>query len=332
MGNVGQEDWSKLLDVADLTPTERLEAMALFEAQIGKGGAVAEKEPPKPPPSSGIRITCGRPRVVVGQGHRKLQVTGSAMKKLALALVVLCLADALFAAEPAASQPTSQPASRKTLFLSGLTGKPQTTQPTEKDPARHKEFLAGIKNMGGDIKLVFVGDSITHGWRTVGEPVWQKYFAPYKALNLGVDADRTQHVLWRLKNGELDGYAASLFVITIGVNNSQDPALDVAAGIEAIVKEIENKQPQARILLMGILPQSPKPSPWRRHNDEISRLIAKLDDGRKLKYLDIGDKFLNADKTISKDVMPDFLHPSLKGYEIWAQAIAETVKQMLEGD
>ena len=143
-----------------------------------------------------------------------------------------------------------------------------------------------------------------------------------------MDGDRTQHVLWRLKNGELEGYAARLFVVMIGVNHDpHDSVPERAAGIEAVVKEIQSRQPQARILLLGILVQSPKPSPWRHNNEEINKLIAKLDDGKKVKFLDIGDKFLNADQTISRDIMPDFLHPSLKGYAIWAQAIAETVKQ-----
>ena len=211
---------------------------------------------------------------------------------------------------------------------SAFGAEPKTTQPAEKDAPRHTGFLADIKK-AGEINLVFVGDSITDGWRGGGKAIWQKHFAPFKALNLGISGDRTEHVLWRMKNGELDGYKARLFVIMIGTNNGGDSAQDVAAGIEAIVKEIKTKQPQARILLLGIFPRGEKPDATRAKNDEVNTIIAKMDDNKTLKYLDIGDKFLTPDKTLTKEIMPDFLHPNSKGYDIWAQAIEPTVKQLL---
>ncbi|MCY3022988.1 MAG: GDSL-type esterase/lipase family protein [Planctomycetota bacterium] len=210
-----------------------------------------------------------------------------------------------------------------------LAGEPNTTKPAVKDPPRHTGFLADIKKMNGTINLVFVGDSITDGWRGGGKAVWQKNFAVYKALNLGISGDQTQHVLWRLQNGELDGYKARLFVIMIGTNNGGDSAEDVAEGIKAIVKEIQTKQPQAKILLLGIFPRGEKPFPHRAKNEETNKILAKLDDGKTIKYLDIGDKFLNEDKSMKKDLMPDVLHPNGKGYEVWAEAILPAVKQML---
>jgi lysophospholipase L1-like esterase len=215
------------------------------------------------------------------------------------------------------------------LASSVLSAEPKTTIPVEKDAPRHTGFLADIKKANGDINLVFVGDSITDGWRGGGKAIWQKHFAPYKALNLGISGDRTEHVLWRMKNGELDGYKAKLFVIMIGTNNGGDSAQDVAAGIDAIVKQIKAKQPQARFLLLGIFPRSEKPDATRAKNEEVNTIIAKMEDNKSIKYLDIGDKFLAADKTLPKDIMPDFLHPNAKGYDIWAQAIEPTVKQLL---
>jgi len=215
------------------------------------------------------------------------------------------------------------------VFLASTVRGAQTTTPAEKDPPRHTGFLADIKKMNGVINLVFVGDSITDGWRSTGKTLWQKNYAPYKALNLGISGDRTEHVLWRMKNGELDGYKARLFVIMIGTNNGGDSAPDVAAGIEAIVAEIKAKQPQARILLLGIFPRSETADAARNKNDEVNKLVAKLDDKKTLKYLDIGDKFLKPDKSMGKDIMPDFLHPSAKGYDIWAKAIADSVKQLI---
>jgi lysophospholipase L1-like esterase len=208
-------------------------------------------------------------------------------------------------------------------------GEPRTTQPAEKDPKRHEGFLADIKKMNGKISLVFVGDSITDGWRGASA-IWRKNFGPYGPLNLGISGDRTEHVLWRLQHGELEGYQARLFVIMIGTNNGGDSAADVAKGVEAIVAEIKKKQPQAKILLLGIFPRGDKPNDHRAKNDETNKIIAKLDDGGKtLKYLDIGDKFLTADKELPKDIMPDALHPNAKGYQIWADAITPTVKALL---
>jgi lysophospholipase L1-like esterase len=201
--------------------------------------------------------------------------------------------------------------------------------PAVKNPERHTRFLDDIKAMNGDISLVFVGDSITDGWRGKGKEVWQKEYAPLKALNLGIGGDRTQHVLWRMQNGELDGYKAKLFVLMIGTNNGGDSAENVAAGVEAIVKEIRTRQPQARVLLLGIFPRSVNPDKKREKNDETNKILAKLDDGKTITYLDIGEKFLAADKSLPKDIMPDALHPNAKGYEIWAEAIRPTLQRMM---
>ncbi|HEY3324941.1 MAG TPA: GDSL-type esterase/lipase family protein [Planctomycetota bacterium] len=205
---------------------------------------------------------------------------------------------------------------------------PNTTQPAEKDLPRHSGFLEDIKTMHGTINLVFVGDSITDGWRGGGRQVWDKYFAPHKALNLGISGDRTEHVLWRLQHGELDGYEARLFVIMIGTNNG-DPAPDVAEGIKAIIEEIKTKQPQANILLLGVFPRGEKADGGREKNASVNKLIAKFDDSV-VHYLDIGAKFLQANGTMSAEIMPDFLHPSARGYQIWAEAIDEHVKQLLQ--
>ncbi len=228
------------------------------------------------------------------------------MKMPSLSLIALCFCACLSAAEP------------------------KTTTPAVKNPERHTGFLDDIKKMNGTVDLVFVGDSITDGWRGGGKAVWQKTWSKDHPLNLGISGDRTEHVLWRMKNGELDGYKAKLFVIMIGTNNGGDSAADVAAGITAIVKEIQSKQPQAKILLLGIFPRGEKPNPARTKNEEVNKIVAKLDDGKALKYLDIGDKFLTADKTLTKDIMPDALHPNLKGYEIWAKETDPIIQQMLQ--
>ena len=190
---------------------------------------------------------------------------------------------------------------------------------------KYAENHANIKKMNRKVDLVFVGDSITDYWRD--SPSWKKYCEPHKALNLGISGDKTENVLWRLQHGELDGYKAKLFVVMIGTNN-ENADLEVAKGIKAILEEISKKQPQAKILLLGIFPRSEKVDEEREKNVRVNKLIAKFDGGV-IHYLDIGAKFLQADGTMSAEVMPDFLHPSEKGYEIWAKAIDASVKEML---
>jgi lysophospholipase L1-like esterase len=208
-----------------------------------------------------------------------------------------------------------------------------TTRPAENTGVGidwwHKKCATNLENiriMQGKINLVFIGDSITDYW-SCNPDIWNRYWAPHKALNLGIGGDPTQHVLWRLQHGELDGYEARLFVVMIGTNNG-DPAPDVAEGIKAILEEIKSKHPQANILLLGIFPRGEKPDGGREKNASVNKLISKFEGGE-VHYLDIGARFLQPDGTMSKDVMYDFLHLAPKGFEIWAEAINDTVKELL---
>jgi lysophospholipase L1-like esterase len=197
--------------------------------------------------------------------------------------------------------------------------------------ARHEGFVA-IARKGG-VDLLFVGDSIMDGWRGSGKAVWDKEFAPLKTANFGIGGDRTQHVLWRLQNGELDGIKPKLTVLMIGTNNIGSNSDDeIADGIKAIIDELHAKTPATKLLLLGIFPRSIKADdPARAQIKHINSIIAKLDDGgRTIKYMDIGDKFLEPDGTLPKDIMPDALHPNAKGYQIWADAVRELILKMLK--
>jgi lysophospholipase L1-like esterase len=213
----------------------------------------------------------------------------------------------------------------------GQQGKgPRTTIPEQKDPNRHEEFLKVAR--AGGVDLLFVGDSITDGWRGTGKSVWDKFFLPLKAANFGIGGDRTEHVIWRMRNGELEGIQPKLVVLMIATNNG-DPAPDVAAGIKTILSDIHDRHPRSKILLLGIFPRSEKPDAARAKNDEVNKLIAKFvtfSETRRVAYLDIGSKFLTADGTLPRDIMPDFLHPNEKGYQIWADAIIDRVKQLMQ--
>lgn len=190
---------------------------------------------------------------------------------------------------------------------------------------------ADIEKMDGKIDVVFVGDSITARWRDSEN--WKKHWDSYRAVNMGIGGDQTQHVLWRLQNGDLEGYKAKLFVVMIGTNNmwarDADPA-HAAAGVKAVIALIQSKQPQAKILLLSILPTGEKPNPGREKRMVVNELISKFEDGS-VEYMDIAPKYLEADGTISKEVMHDFLHLAPKGYDIWAEAISDKVKEAVAG-
>lgn len=188
---------------------------------------------------------------------------------------------------------------------------------------------ADIKKMEGNIDVAFVGDSITARWR--GSESWTKHWGAYRSVNMGIGGDQTQHVLWRLQNGDLEGYKAKLFVVMIGTNNmwakDADPA-NAAAGVKAVIDLIQAKQPQAKILLMSLLPVGEKPNPGRDKRQAVKELIAKFAGGS-VEYVDIWAKYLQPDGTISKDDMHDFLHLAPKGYDIWADSISAKVKDIV---
>jgi lysophospholipase L1-like esterase len=217
------------------------------------------------------------------------------------------------------------------LLFAALVQEVEATKPAPRDAGwvkRHEGFVEIAKKGGVDVLLL--GDSITDGWRGKGKAAYAEHFEPLKAANFGIGGDRTQHVLWRLQNGEFDGLTPKLVMLMIGTNNGKDSADDVAAGITAIVKEIQKKSPSTKILLLGIFPRGEKPNAGREKNDKVNAVVSKLDDGGKtVKYLDIGAKFMAEDKSITKEIMPDFLHLSEKGYGIWAEAVLPTVKELL---
>jgi lysophospholipase L1-like esterase len=196
---------------------------------------------------------------------------------------------------------------------------------------RHEGFVARAKK--GDVDVVFLGDSITHGWEGGGKAVWKKTFEPLKAVNFGIGGDQTGHVLWRITEGkELEGISPKLFVIMIGTNNmGGNSDKEIAEGNEAIVKELRRQKPDAKILVLGIFPRNRDPkNPVRAKVKATNARLAKLVDGKKVFYLDIGAKFLGEDEALPKEIMPDALHLSPKGYQIWADAIKPTLEKLLK--
>lgn len=245
------------------------------------------------------------------------------MKKLSLLLSLLA-ASSLFAQAPKnyAVLPVLHPGTEK----------------------RHESFNEISKK--GDAQLVFLGDSITHGWEGKGKAVWEKYWATLKAANFGIGGDRTEHVLWRLENGNFDGLKPKEIVLMIGTNNTghvgrpqkenngevyTSTAEQTAEGVKAIIAKLKTKCPGAKILVLAIFPRGENAqNPMRRQNEAANQIIKTFADDKTVFFMDINAKLLQPDGTLSKDIMPDLLHPNEKGYEIWAEAIESKVKDLLK--
>jgi lysophospholipase L1-like esterase len=197
---------------------------------------------------------------------------------------------------------------------------------------RHESFNARVKK--GNVELIFIGDSITHGWEGGGQAVWQRFYGHRNAVNLGISGDQTGQVLWRLDHGNIDGISPKLAVIMIGTNNAghmphQAPE-QIAIGVKAIVDRLRTKLPQTKILLLAIFPRGADDNDaLRQINVKANQIFAKLADDKTVFYRDIGPKFLCADGKLSKEIMPDQLHPNAKGYEIWAEAIEPDVAHLM---
>jgi lysophospholipase L1-like esterase len=188
----------------------------------------------------------------------------------------------------------------------------------------------------GDIDILFMGDSITDFWRSsrepyAGKPVFDKYFGNEKVANFGIAGDTTQGVLYRLQHGEGQGFSPKVVMLMIGTNNTgRNTAPEIAEGIGAVVLELEKDFPKAKILLLAVFPRGAANDPARTTIAEINNIISKLDDGDRVHYLDIGAKFLDASGNIPRDVMSDSLHPTTKGYEIWAEAVKEPLDNLMK--
>jgi lysophospholipase L1-like esterase len=200
---------------------------------------------------------------------------------------------------------------------------------------RHNEILALNKPGAIRADVVFIGDSITHFWsgepkakRVAGKDSWEKWIAPHHPINLGYGWDRTENVLWRLRHGEVAGLKPKAFVVLIGTNNLSgfNPPAETAEGVAEVCREIRRQAPQAKVLLLAILPRQAKLDATRQRVTDTNKLLqaqaAQIADA----YLDLTDKLIEADGTISKETMNDYLHPTNKGYEVMGAAIDAQLK------
>lgn len=180
--------------------------------------------------------------------------------------------------------------------------------------------------------LVFVGDSITQGWEKPGKELWEKNFAKWNPLNLGFSGDRTEHVLWRLKNGNANALKPKVAVLLIGTNNTghfMRPADETASGIKAVLDDLRGRWPATKIVMLSILPRGPNAEdPMRKLNDGINSRIAGFADGKNIHLLDLSGKFLQPDGSLPAELMPDRLHLSPAGYQIWVDGLLPKLAEL----
>jgi lysophospholipase L1-like esterase len=250
------------------------------------------------------------------------------MKKTNTVIVLLLSVLVSSAYGGPATKPTTKPAPQPADVAAVKTVKDGA--PQAQFLKMHESFLKRAK--AGKIGVLFLGDSITEGWSGKGSEVWAKNYADMDAANFGISGDKTQHVLWRMDNGELDGISPKVVVLMIGTNNiGVNSAADIAKADIKIVAELHAKLPQTKVLVLGVFPRGNLPTDPRRATIKtINAELAKLDDGKDTRYLDIGDKFLTADGTLTKDIMADYLHPTAKGYQIWADAMQPLLNEMMK--
>jgi lysophospholipase L1-like esterase len=192
--------------------------------------------------------------------------------------------------------------------------------------AKHEAFLQRAK--AGPVGLLFLGDSITEGWNSV-PGLWDEHFGRHQPANFGIGGDQTQHVIWRLENGELDGIDPRVVVLMIGTNNSgANTAPQITAATRKIVRLIQNHLPRTQVLLLAIFPRGPRVDSRGASEDGVTRMAVIQDVNTELARLDDG-RMVRPDGKIPLEVMPDQLHLSPLGYRIWAEGMQPLLHEML---
>lgn len=203
---------------------------------------------------------------------------------------------------------------------------------------RHTEKLAAVAKEKFD--LIMLGNSITNNLeKPAYQSVWNQFYAPRHALNLGFSGYRTENILWNIQHGELDGQSPKVLVLEIGTNNideknypTRHTAGQLAGGIAAIVKQVRQKLPDTKIIILRCFPGcygGPNPTSHRAILERASDIVSKMADGENIFYCDVNHVFLNFDGSINRELMPDYLHPNPAGAKLWAQAMEPLLSKLM---
>lgn len=202
----------------------------------------------------------------------------------------------------------------------------------------HQEIVAKLKP---DAELILIGNSIFQGLdREDCSEIWEKYLNQYQAGNLGISGDRTENVIWRLQNGALENINPKVALLLIGTNNTDgnhylkiSSPEELEGAIWRICEIINEKLPDTKILLMGILPYGYKENHRNNINKATNTLISKFPErDPDIHYIDIGDAYLDADGKVKRELMPDFLHPNPKGYLFMFKALEDEIARLMVGN
>jgi beta-glucosidase len=197
---------------------------------------------------------------------------------------------------------------------------------------RHASFNQRVAEVGDKAQVIFIGDSITQGWEGEGKDVWATYYAPRNAVNLGIGGDRTQHVLWRLDNGNLTGLKPKAAVVMIGTNNSNgdDNSVEqIAEGVTTIVKKLGEELPGTKVILLAVFPRGENANAQRGKVLQVNQILQKLGNNQDVFFVDFGHKYVTAEGLIPRSLMPDYLHLSPEAYGIWADSIEGLLSHIL---
>ena len=193
---------------------------------------------------------------------------------------------------------------------------------------RHQDMSERLK--AGHVDLLWIGDSIVRQFNDDGKRTWDKYYAHRNAVNMGISGDRTEHVLWRLDHCNLEAVSPKLAIVMIGQNNGgSNTAEEIAEGVAAVTTMLRQKQPDMKILLLGIFFRGEKPNEEQIKLAKANDIVSKTADDKHVFYMNVNNIFLRPDGTIKKSLMPDFEHPNEHGCRVWAKAIEPKVAELM---
>ena len=185
----------------------------------------------------------------------------------------------------------------------------------------------------GNTDILFLGNSIMNGWDFTALDIWNERFAPRGAVNLGIGSDRTQHLLWRIKDHDFSAVESKVAVVLIGTNNSNgndNTAEQIADGIKLIANTLRWYLPDTKVVILSIFPRGAGPSVQRTKNQRASELASEIADGQNIIFRDMNHLFLNDDESIKTELMmEDLVHLNLQGYEAWADELDRLLDELI---